>query len=226
LNGAEYQASVPVVENEVVYWTRANLAKQEKQVLTFNPSASVQTTSFISEKVILGGPIQLQGAPNMANLGTAIHGCIGLSFTDVGKPLAKAEVTRLLSAYKVEHSISSEELMKQISIFIDWIKQRWPNASATAELPVQALMPNGQFLNGRLDLILETADGWIIIDHKSSVRNQDEWSSLAQQYGSQLEAYASAVLLATNKPVLENWLYLPVSGGCIKLETLKSIRCE
>ena len=38
------------------------------------------------------------------------------------------------------------------------------------QYPVEFVQDNGQVLLGRIDLLLETESGWLVIDHKSSPR--------------------------------------------------------
>jgi ATP-dependent helicase/nuclease subunit A len=42
----------------------------------------------------------------------------------------------------------------------------------------------------------------------------------ANDYFGQLAAYGNAVERATGKPVLESWLFFPVSGGAARIELL------
>ena len=42
-------------------------------------------------------------------------------------------------------------------------------------LSVEMSQHNGQVLRGWIHLLLETDDGWIVIDHKSSPRPRSEW---------------------------------------------------
>ena len=68
-----------------------------------------------------------------------------------------------------------------------------------------------------LDLMLQTTDGWVLIDHKSTQLAPDHWEQLASEYGAQLGAYAKAIEKASGRPVLESWLFLPVAAGAIRL---------
>lgn len=73
-------------------------------------------------------------------------------------------------------------------------------------------------LNGRIDLLLETDAGWILIDHKSeSVGARSLGSTGGRVRGAQLGAYSKAVEVASGRTVLENWLVLPVAGGALSI---------
>ena len=81
------------------------------------------------------------------------------------------------------------------------------------EYPVTAPQPNGQVLKGWIDVLVETEEGWIIIDHKATPRPKSEWPKEAVAYSGQLAAYVSA-LTAAGKYVSSTWLHFPV-GGCV-----------
>ena len=85
---------------------------------------------------------------------------------------------------------------------------------------MEAVLDSGQILVGRIDLLLETDAGWILIDHKSSPQGSSHWPELAAEHGGQLDAYAKAVELASGRPVLERWLYLPVAAGALRVEAV------
>ena len=72
-------------------------------------------------------------------------------------------------------------------------------------------------MQGRIDLLLETAQGWILLDHKSNPQSADHWQSIAVNYSGQMHAYAKAIEKTTGKMVLESWLYFPVSAGAVQL---------
>ena len=72
-------------------------------------------------------------------------------------------------------------------------------------------------MQGRIDLLLETAQGWILLDHKSNPQSLDHWDAIAVNYSGQMHAYGKAIEKATGKKVLECWLYFPVSAGAVQL---------
>lgn len=87
-----------------------------------------------------------------------------------------------------------------------------------AEHPVEMVMENSQWLVGQIDLLIDTPEGWILIDHKASMKSEDSFPDLAAGYRGQLATYQCTVDTATNHKVIESWLYLPVSGKAIKVE--------
>lgn len=75
----------------------------------------------------------------------------------------------------VQGSLKAEELSDQIVALKSWINKRWSDAIPYAEIPTEIKMPNGQVLQGRIDLLLKVNEGWILIDHKSNLVGSDRW---------------------------------------------------
>ena len=191
--------------------------RQARQPLFFNPSSASLRDAKVLEQVVIGQRLALMPETDITELGTALHACIALSVVDENQPITKGEAERLLLAHGLDGKISVDALLGQISGFRQWIGVRWPKHTMHPEIPVQATLSNGQVLNGRIDLLLDTPDGWILIDHKSNPQGASVWEKLAEKYAGQLEAYAGAVAQATGRPVIERWLFLPVSGHCLKV---------
>ena len=202
-----------------LYWF-SSTSKLQHKPLYFNPSNVQPIATGIAEKCQVGERIPVKSDTDMNQLGNAIHACLALSFTDFKQPIVANEVDRILKGFGVADCISATSIIRQTQALHDWIASRWTNARAIAEYPVQQILASGQILNGRLDLLLDTNDGWILIDHKSSPLAPDHWEQLAKEYGGQLDAYRSAIEMASNRPVLQSWLFLPVAGGAIRLEDL------
>ncbi len=192
-------------------------ARQERLPLIFNPSSAGLREAKILEQTVIGERLALMPGTDITALGTAIHACLALSLVDQSRPRTNDEAERLLRSYGQDGKIAVDGLLHQISAFSQWIGARWPRHTAYPEYPVQHMLPNGQVMNGRIDLLLDTPDGWILIDHKSNPQGASAWADLAQKYAGQLDAYATAITQATGRPVVERWLFLPVSGHGIKV---------
>ena len=72
-------------------------------------------------------------------------------------------------------------------------------------------------MHGWIDLLLETAEGFIIIDHKSFPGGRSRWPQKALSYSGQLAAYREAVLKATQRPVISQWIHFSVGGGLVEV---------
>ena len=205
-------------QQHTLYWFQSTGAVRSRLPLSFNPSSAGMVQRNILEKCQFGTRIPVGQGADMAVLGTAMHACIALSFTDRTVALSEKEVQKILSGFGVLEQLSPSNVLQQVRALHDWIASRWPDAKAHAEIPVQSVLSNGQILNGRIDLLLDTADGWILIDHKSSQLRPEHWDQLADEHAAQMAAYAGAVYKASGRRVIENWLFLPVVAGAMRIE--------
>src|SRR5207244_12884146 len=127
---------------------------------------------------------------------------IAAAFPGEASPLSQDEVEKALGAFGVSECVSAGAVLRQISALQAWISERWGKVTPFAEYPVQSVLDSGQTLNGRIDLLLQTSDGWVLIDHKSSPGRSENWDSWAKEHGSQLAAYGRAVEKASGRPEL------------------------
>jgi len=167
-------------------------------------------------KCKIGKRISVASGTDMRVLGTAIHDCLTLSFADRTVPLTETEVERILAGYEVTEFLSSEAVLQQVHAFHSWLEGRWPGAKPNAEIAVQSLLESGQVLNGRIDLLLETTAGWILIDHKSSQLVPEHWDQLATEYGLRLTLMENPL----NKRPQESFRELDIPSSC-----RRSIEC-
>lgn len=208
---------VAVIEQNL-HWFAPAQAIQPRLPLGFQPSSGGARTRTAARKTCrIGTRIAFQGSPEMSALGTSIHASLCLSFTDPNYPLTLDEVQHLLQSHAVHEHVNASQVIAQQLALHAWIESCWPKAKAMAEYPVQQLLGSGQVLNGRIDLLLDTKDGWVLIDHKSNPAPEAQWERLAEEHAGQLDAYAQAIEAASGRPVIAAWLFLPVAAGAIQV---------
>lgn len=151
----------------------------------------------------------------MASLGTALHLCIARAGV-VGSPRPE-DVERILTNWAVAHSVDKDAVCAQVTAFLEWIANRWPGCPVYVEVPIEADGPNRTRIRGRIDLVVEAKDGWVLLDHKSNPGGAARDEDLVAEHGPQLESYGHALLSATGKPVSQRWLYLPVAARAVRL---------
>ena len=93
-----------------------------------------------------------------------------------------------------------EALATAANGFETWLRDTLAPASVLREVPFLAANRAGSVISGVMDLLMETDDGFWIIDHKSD--ETDDPAERFATYREQLAAYAQAVALARpDKPV-------------------------
>lgn len=152
-------------------------------------------------------------------VGDAIHRF--LAADDPGRPAAQraAMAVRLLEGHGAAGAVQAESLLREADALRAFIEGRWPGARWRREIPVSAEIPGeGRRINGAIDLLLETAAGLVVIDHKAfPAEAESAWRARARDHAPQLQLYATALKLATAAPAVECWLHLPVAGAMVRV---------
>jgi ATP-dependent exoDNAse (exonuclease V) beta subunit len=101
----------------------------------------------------------------------------------------------------------------------EFVTMRWPGAIWHREVPVVAgvaTATGSQQINGVIDLLLEVAEGYVILDHKSFPGRADQWAERALSYAPQLLTYQRALEAAGGR-VLGRFVHFPIGGGLVEL---------
>ena len=83
------------------------------------------------------------------------------------------------------------------------------------ETPFLSLNSHGQRTSGYIDLLLETSQGAVIIDHKSFLGKRADWPAKALSYSGQLAAYRDA---RRGPPIESTWIHFAAGGGLVQVE--------
>jgi ATP-dependent helicase/nuclease subunit A len=184
-----------------------------KLPLTVNPSLSTPVIATVIETVRIGTRIQVERDCDPAMLGDAVHACMAAYLSSDDFTFTETDVKGILDRMDVPKSLSPAALLGH------WLNTRWPKAKVVVEVPITQSLAGGQLMNGRIDLLLKTDQGWILFDHKSGSQNSTQRAKLAADHGGQLAAYSDAIEQVTGIPVLETWLVMPVAGATLKVQT-------
>ncbi|GMQ95873.1 MAG: UvrD-helicase domain-containing protein [Gammaproteobacteria bacterium] len=136
-------------------------------------------------------------------LGTFLHRCFEVlgARPDLAHKLSNATGVAL-------NAPVAEAIAAGVAEFETWIRDRFEPSSVARELPFTATRSDGAVVSGVIDLLVETDDGYWIIDHKSDVVD-DSQASFAS-YWPQLAAYVDAIAnVKGGRPVLGagiNWI--------------------
>ena len=211
---ADCGAEPPAKPPEVCHWF-VSRPRVQAEPLWLRPSSAAGGSFKVAETDAVGIRLSLAGKPNMASLGTALHLCIARA--GIVGTVPTEDVERILTNWAVAQCVDTRAVCVQIASFQEWLSKRWPGCPVHVEAPVETNGPNGTHIRGRLDLLVETPDGWILIDHKSNPGGAAKDEDLVTEYGPQLMCYEHAIFSATGKPVLQKWLYLPVAARAVRV---------
>ena len=207
---------VPAVQ--ALRWFPTGATRGLRLPLRVLPSAAGAVACAIAEQVDVGTRIALRSGVDMNALGNALHACLAADLVDPDAPLGREEVEALLAVQGLARQVDVGAVLAQLAAFRGWLGSRWPGAEVRTEVPVESRVPDGQVLAGRIDLLLSTPAGFVLIDHKASARPRADWARVAAEYAGQLAAYADAVERTGGARVVERWLFFPVAAGAVRLD--------
>ncbi|MDF0665684.1 MAG: UvrD-helicase domain-containing protein [Nitrospira sp.] len=198
-------------------WFPVPDSRTERLPAVFLASASVSQPCKVMETLSLGERIKLKAEIDMTALGNAVHACMATAFTDPQTTLDETRVTRILDGFGLASAIDPTELGRQIKAIETWVAARWPDCRRHAEITIESVLFNGQILQGRIDLLLEVPEGWVVLDHKANPASRDKWNDVASEHSGQLSCYTEALVRVTGRSVRESWLVLPVAAGAVRI---------
>lgn len=181
-----------------------------------NPSAAAALEhASIAEVVDLGERVRLHGE-DMAVLGTALHAVIAAELLNPGRGDALERAQALLDGLGAGSFVAADDALSAARRFREWVEEWFAPTQVLVEQPIVHRLDDGRVVRGWIDVLLETASGWVVIDHKSSPRPKSEWRDEALGHSGQLELYRRA-LEAGGKAVGGTWIHFPVSAGVVAL---------
>ncbi|MBU44101.1 MAG: hypothetical protein CMN76_12840 [Spirochaetaceae bacterium] len=162
----------------------------------------------------LGDPFSVSDDHDEVSLGEAVHGFLSLDlsmFSD-GEQLDLA--VELLRNWNVT-DLDPSDLMAMSQRLQSWIAADYANATVRTEWPV-TMVSEGQHMQGWIDLLIETPDRFIVIDHKSYSGGALE--KKASEFGHQLYLYRAAISAAYPSKDIETLIHFPLLGKVYRVE--------
>ncbi len=191
-----------------VYGRRAIIARELPQGLTpemVRPSLhgdEISAADLDIQTEVYAEGIELDSDLPANEQGTLLHRCFELlDHLDSGEALKRATTTELSGE-------QFGQLKNNSSAFYCHLEQRLGEQTRQHEVSILATNEQGSVINGFIDLLVETAEGFWIVDHKSD--RTDDRVTRFREHLPQLLTYLSAISkLRPEKPVLGvaiNWI--------------------
>ena len=164
-----------------------------------------------------GQRIRIRGE-DMTAIGSGLHAVIAAEMVNPGQPDAVKRARELLRAWNVDTFVDPGDAVEAGRRCLLAITYRFGEFKVHVEYPVAEMLEDKRGLKGWIDALIETEEGWVILDHKSSPRPKSEWRREAEEYSGQLVTYGRAVELS-GRTVIGKWVHFPVSGGLVEIIT-------
>ncbi|MCU1279484.1 MAG: putative UvrD/REP helicase, partial [bacterium] len=225
LDGAAEASVLPSLATELIDFAPARASPRERPAYRIAPARAVREwpalpTAVVTRKVRIGDRVSFAVPErDLAQAGTAVHEFLAADDSTHTTERRVDLARRLLQGRAVDR-IDAEELVAAADAFRAFVDREWPNAIWHREMPIAATLgsPSGhQALEGRIDLLLETTAGWVLVDHKSYPGGESTWEARALEHAPQLAAYRQALLMSGSLPVIASLVHFTIAGGVIML---------
>ncbi len=205
-----------VTMRAVTYVSPRAVAAAKAAPLRLRPSdAGAQSGWGVAERVTLGPPLSLRGAPDMTALGEAVHAVLAYDDLTRDMEVRRRDAVATLERWGVT-ALRPQDVLDASTRFFAHAQARWPGARIRREVPVSAAL-GLQIVQGRIDLLVEAEGRFALIDHKSFPGRLALWDAKATSYAPQLQLYGQAVAAATERPCESLWIHMPVVGQLLRL---------
>ncbi len=184
------------------------------------------TAVIINEPDVLdiGSRLAITGAVDMALLGDCVHDFLAIDDPKSDLAARTQLADRIRKQWLIDQ-IAIESLLLMSDRLAKFLEHRFGKSGQSGEsgqytcyreCPVNARI-GGQRLRGTIDLLVETADAFHIIDHKTFPGPMDQLTAKAVGFAPQLDAYRKGMQQASQKPVVSLLIHLPILGKVIDI---------
>ena len=194
----------------------ASLGAAVTRPLRLRPSAASDPGDTLVFRTELGARLPLVGDPEMALLGEALHAFLACDDRGLGEGPRRDRARAILARWGVSESLAPADAVAASDRLWAFLQSRFPDARIRREVPVHALL-GGQEVVGRIDLLVESGEGFAIVDHKSFPGRRDLWEARAASHAPQLALYAEAVASVTGGRCLGTFVHMPIVGVMAEL---------
>lgn len=209
--------TLPLPSGTRGFWFPNSLPRTPKLPARITPFAEPPRESAVAEEIIaFGQRLDVLGDPEDTILGDALHAILAAEIQHPDHPDALRLAERVLRGFGLDRNVKAQEASRMAHCFHEEIQQRFQPKSLMVECPFHYSQPNGQLVTGFMDLVLETENGWVVIDHKSYRGGKKEWRAKALTYSGQLAAYAP-VIAATGRRCAGTWIHFATGGGLVRV---------
>ena len=157
---------------------------------------------------------RMKGSHTEKDLGDAIHTIMASYQFDESAIVRIEKISSIAEAFDLIN-FDTEGMDRMAQELFRWIETNYPGAVIHREVPLK-MTENGKVYSGIADMLVETPEGYILIDHKT-YQGTDIMGHSGKYYN-QLSAYEKMVNCHAEKKVTGIFLFYPVSGVLVELD--------
>ncbi|MCY0905867.1 UvrD-helicase domain-containing protein [Arthrobacter sp. H14-L1] len=166
----------------------------------------------------LGPRLAQHGSDDWGAVGSAVHAYLGTEFRSLNETARIRSAERLVQRWGVSQTVRADLLLAAGERFEAYLDAEFSGWKRHREAAI-GWRPQGQTMEGWIDLLLEGPDGYVLVDHKT-YPGSDPVGHIRAKYLGQMKAYADAIEAATGKPVQRVLMHLPAVGNVYEVSGL------
>ncbi len=223
----ERRASV----RDPVWFARPAVSVAERAPYRIRPSAAEEEWPELAASVAgarigvverLGSALVVAGGGyDEEVLGNAVHAFLAADVEGVARERRVEIAEGLIAAAGLGGVVRTEGFVGVGDELRAWVERRWPGARWHREIPIEGIVGGAageRRVNGVIDLLLETGEGFVIVDHKTFPgASEGAWRKKCAEFVPQLVAYGRLLADAGHGAPRGIWVHLPVGGGIIEI---------
>ncbi len=163
-----------------------------------------------------------RGAAEWDRVGNAFHAFLASDSETTPVALRTKRAARLLEHHGALTSYAPASLLAASDAFRGFVTKQLPSARWGHEIPIEARLdtPDGErCIDGRIDLLLETEDALVVVDHKSFPGTDEaRWRSKALELAPQLATYQHALTIVRPEKPTSSWIHFVTAGAVVMFE--------
>lgn len=187
---------------------------QPSGISNFNFAES-NSSGWTTKIIDIGQRIQLLAGADMQLVGDCVHSFLACNDLTQSHDEQISTAERIRSLWQATQ-ITNEDLLLMSSRFDSFLKTEFQDYERYDECPVSCRLETSR-MRGVIDVLIQTKDGYHIIDHKSFPGPPDQWSAKALLFASQLSAYKFSIEQSTRQPVHRLMIHMPIIGKVLEL---------
>jgi ATP-dependent exoDNAse (exonuclease V) beta subunit len=152
-------------------------------------------------------------------VGSALHAFLAADRVCFAQIVRSELARRVLGNAGILGAFEPDALIAASDALTAFVQERWPAAVWHREIPITATVHTAsgvRRIHGTIDLLLETPEGVILIDHKSFPGAAKQWAEQAMKHAPQLLTYRSALEHAGHV-VGGQWVHFTIGGGMVEI---------
>ncbi len=170
----------------------------------------------VGEIIEIGQRVALKGNA-MADVGNGLHAVIAAELVN---PLPDVQsfgrAADLLAGHGAAEHLDAKDAIAIARRFARSLEERFQVTAVQVEVPILHALDDGRVVRGFVDVLAETEQGWLVIDHKSSPQPRGKWPEEVLKYSGQLAAYRAA-LCTSGLKVAGCLVHFAVAGGLVEV---------